>query len=436
MTDIKKLEIELMQSLKAAKVKHLDDKEAVDLLNTIKKLVKKRKLSEAASHYAALALVLEKNPSLSLQAARGYHKSGENDAAARWFLITANRYAQAFLAPKSLAALRIYLQLKPDDTEGAKRVYELCLKNGAKDINPPSMMLTDADRAGSKLLASDLFSAFDSANFDNLMKNLTYHKFTDGQVITKMGEQASSLFIIISGAISGYLTLNNKRTYLGDVTENNICGETAYFTGGRRTAEMISKGITEVFELPYSLLDEFKQNHPSFNQRIEELYKQRMLVKQLALTTLFEEVTAQCREWVASKMKPVALPAGETLITQNDSELDVYLVRSGKLAVTLNVDGTDHLVKTVETSGIVGETAIVANNRRTASVRTITNCILMKLDGKDFETLYAGSKPLQDILQKIKKQHIKETFDLMNSAKQVEGDDTCEVLIKDIWSHN
>ncbi len=434
MSEAKKLEKQLVLTLKKSLIRTISDTDAVEVLDKINKLTKKKKLLEAAAHYAALALIIEKDASLALQAARGYQKSNELDSSARWFLITAERYANTMETSKSVAALRMYSQLYPEDKKNPKRIYDLCLQHGSSVDNPPSILLDDADIAGNKLLASDFFKTLDSSHFDYLIKNLTFHKFNDGQVITKMGDTAASLYIVISGAVSGYLSLNNKRTYLGDIGENGICGETGYFTGGHRSAEMIAKGPTEVFELPYHLLDKFKTELPSFNQRIEKLYRCRMLVKQLALTPLFEGARANCREWIATRMKPYKVKAGTTIFTQGDKTLDVYLVRKGKLAVTMNIDGSERLIKTVETSGIVGETAIVANKRRTASVRAITDCVLMKLEGKDYETFYAGSEPIKKILKEIQKKHVGETLDLMRGVKRVEGDDTCEILIQETWS--
>ncbi len=430
----KKLEKQLVQALKKSAVRTLTDTAAIKFLANINKLQTKNKQRDAAAHYAALALVIEKNASLALQAAKGYQKAKAPDAASRWFLITAERYANSMETSKSVAALRMYSHLQPEDKSNPKRIYDLCLQHGANEDNPPSILVDDADIAGGKLLANDFFKTFDSSHFDDLLKNLTFHKFKDGHVITKMGEEASSLYIVISGAVSGYLRLNNKRTYLGEVDENGICGETAYFTGGLRTAEMIAKGDTEVFELPYHLLDRFKTELPSFNQKIEKLYRNRMLVKQLALTPLFEGVRAHCREWIATKMKPYKVKAGQTLFKQNDKSLDLYLVRCGKLSVCMDVAGTDRLIKTVETCGIVGETAIIANKRRTASVRAVTDCIVMKLESTDYETFYAGSEPIRNILKEIQKKQVYETFDLMRNIKHVEGDDTCEILIKDTWS--
>lgn len=429
----KALEKELIQSLRKENVRHVNDKSAIVFLKKVRALKQKNKHLEAATHSAALAAVVEKDAALALQAARSYQKVDDLDAAARWFLIAAERYANDMETSKSVAALRIYNQLNPEDKKNPKRIYEICLKHGADESNPPSILVSDVDIASSKLLASDFFETFDSSDFDQLLKSLTYHKLQDGDVITEMGDKASSLYIIISGNVSGYLTLKHKRTYLGDMGENSICGETAYFTGGKRTTEMLAKGETELFELPYTMLDEFKTELPSFNQRIEKMYRSRMLVKQLALTTLFEDVTAQCREWVAAKMKPTVLKKGKVLISQNEEVLDVYLLRKGKLLVTVNISGKQRLLKTIETGGIVGETAIVANKQRTATVTASTDCLLMRLDAKDYQTFYASSKPVQNILEQLKRRHLLETFDLMKNDKVIEGDETCEILIKEIW---
>ncbi len=437
--------INMVNSIKAEKVvssalahaviTNMDDKEAVEIVKKAKKLVQKKKFLEAAHQYGGLASKLHRDADIALLAAQTYQKANDEDSAARWLLQSAERYANDLHATKALAVLRIYLKLRPDDKENAKRVYEVCKQGGAID-KTPSIMLTDEDRAGSKLLASDLFSSFDSSHIDTLMKNLKYRKLKDKEVLNIMGEKATSLYIIISGAISGYLTLNNKRTYLGDVHEDDICGETAYFTGGRRTAELIANGETEIFELPYAMLDSFKSKFTVFNKSIEELYRTRMLVKQLALTPVFEAITADCRETLAKKMHPVKIKAGATLFKQDDSSLDLFLVRSGKLAITIEVKGEQRLLKTVETGAIIGEMAIAAGHKRTATIRAISDCILMRLKGEDYEDFHRNCPPLQQVLMSRKKQHVMETLDIMKNKQTTEGDDTCEVLIKNIWANN
>jgi CRP-like cAMP-binding protein len=433
MTDAIKAEKVVASTLANAVITSIDDKEATQIITKAKKLIQKKKFLEAAHQYGGLASKLHRDPDIALLAGQTYQRTDDEQSAARWLLQAAERYANDLHSSKALAVLRIYLKLRPDDKENAKRVYEVCKQGGATD-KTPSIMLTDEDRAGSKLLASDLFSSFDSNHMDELMKHLKYRKLENKEVLNVMGEKATSLYIIISGVISGFIVLKGKRTYLGDMHEDDICGETAYFTGGRRTAELVAKGQCEIFELPYAMLDHFKNKFSGFNQRIEELYRTRMLVKQLALTPVFEPVTADCREGLAKKMRAVKISAGATLFKQGDSSLDLYLVRSGKLAITINVNGEQRLLKIIETGSIVGEMAIAANHKRTATVRAIADCILMRLQGDDYEDFYKKCPPLQQVLQQQKKKHVRETLDIMKNKQTTEGDDTCEVLLKDIWS--
>lgn len=262
---------------------------------------------------------------------------------------------------------------------------------------------------------------------------MKYRQLGEKGVLVHMGDPANSLFFVVRGALDGYLTLNNRRTHLGTVKEGGICGETSYFTGGRRTTEIVAKERVELLELPYAILDSLKQNSPALNDHLEALYKSRMLVTQLTLTPVFEEMSAEFRQEVASKMEQVHISAGQTLFLEGDPSLDLYLVRTGKIAVNILVNGNERLLKAVETGGVVGEIAIAANGKRTATVRTVSDCTLMKLNSDDYSSLYQQSPALQKVLHKRKQIHVVETLDMIKGINMVEGDDTCELLLKDIW---
>lgn len=432
MQQAKALEKVLMEELKDFGVSSLQDKAVQIFLKTAQKLLMQQKLSEAANRYAALAMILgEENPNIALQAAQAYQKAGDVESAARWFLQAANDFTKHYPS-KAVAALRRYTQLKPDDVTNPYRIYKKC---GNEYLATESLLhgLSDEDRAGHRLVSSELFKTFGKSNFNALLQGLRYRKLKDKEVLSKMGDHAQTMFIVISGKLSGYLTFQNKRTYLGDIGEDDICGETAYFTGGRRTAEIVAKGETEVFELPYALLDKFQEDFSSFKQQIEEKYKSRILVKQLALTTVFAHVEAQLRDDVARKMTTVGLQAGDTLFKENESGIGLYVVRRGKLAVTIDVKGCETLVKTVETGGVVGEISMLTNGKRTATVRAMSDAVLMHLNEQDYRACFEKCPALQQTVQQLKQVQVKETLNLMKNSKAIDGDDTCSILLKNIW---
>ncbi|MDQ7003891.1 MAG: cyclic nucleotide-binding domain-containing protein [Ghiorsea sp.] len=433
MLESKFIEKQLIHSLRKENVCRMDDQAALNLLKKVRVLSQKGKGMEAATHYAALAAVIEQNAPLALHAARSYHKANDLDAAARWYLITAERYAHAMKTSQAVAALRVYRQLKPENKRIPQRIYDFCLQHGSGLENPPSILLGPADFAGSRLRESGFFKFSKNAYFDQFLKQLTYHKLQDGEHLRNMNSKASVLYMIISGSVSGYLTLQNKRMYLGNIGDDNLCGEIAYFTHVKHTEELVSQGVTEVFEIPYVVLDRYRAHFPSFNQSIHSIYQSRILTQQLALTRLFQSETAQQLHWVAAKMKPVAIEKDSVLMREGEAGFSLYLLCHGKLVVSVNVDKKERLLKILEGNSIVGEIAIMTNQKRTATVTAITDCVLMKLDAEYYQACCHQSQSIQAILKKIKEKHTLESTSLSKRNITDYDSGTDDTLMKAVW---
>ncbi|MES0372344.1 MAG: cyclic nucleotide-binding domain-containing protein [Mariprofundaceae bacterium] len=432
MTKLCELEEKIVQALKTAKANNLEHRDAISLQKKALKFAQKGKHEKAAAAYGALATIIQDNLDLPMRTARCYQKAYATEDAARWFIQAAERYASHNYPTQAIATLRIYHGLKPDDHQGPKRVYKLCRAQG-EPAETILQFLSSKDRAGQKLHANDLFSIFDDHIFDALLNKMKFRQLADKELLVQMGDVADSLFFVVRGALDGYLTFNNRRTHLGTVREGGVCGETSYFTGGRRTTEVIARERVELLELPYATLDALKQNSPALNHHLENLYKTRMLAKQLALTPLFEEMSAELRQNIATKMEQINIGAGQTLFMEGDPSLDLYLVRTGKIAINILINGSERLLKTVETGGIAGEVAIAANGKRTATVRTVSDCTLMKLGGVDYSGFYQQHPSLQQLVHERKQAHVVEALEMVKGINMVEGDDTCELLLKDIW---
>jgi len=426
------IEKTMLQALQKDDVTSVSDPSAAKLFKTARELSNKGKHEKAAPMFGALASLDENDFNFPLRAAQSYQKAELIDQAARWYFETTRRYANQHYASQAFATLRIYRNLKPNDVKGPKSIYHILRSQG--DTGDDILhLLSSKDQAAHKLRPNDLFACFDDQTFDNLLENMTYLKLYDGQKLTNMGDKASSLFFVLKGQVAGYVTLNGNKSHLGTVSAGDICGEVGYFTGGNRTTDMIAVGTTEVMELPYIMLDALKHKSPDLESHLEKLYRNRMLVTQLSISSVFGEVPIELREKVALKMTSVKLPAGQTLMRSDEFSMDCYLVRAGKLAINLLINGSERLLKTVETGGILGEMSIAVKGKRTATTRAVTDCILMKLNGDDYANFYKESPKLQEVIKKRKKLQMAETMEMVKGKHVVEGDDTCQILLKDIW---
>jgi len=65
-------------------------------------------------------------------------------------------------------------------------------------------------------------------------------------------------------------------------------------------------------------------------------------------------------------------------------------------------------------------------------VRAISDCQLAKLDSDRYQRLYDSSDMLQKMLQQRIKRQASTTGEFVRQLNMVE-DDTCELLLKDIW---
>jgi CRP/FNR family transcriptional regulator, cyclic AMP receptor protein len=79
----------------------------------------------------------------------------------------------------------------------------------------------------------------------------------------------------------------------------------------------------------------------------------------------------------------ITLEPGQELFKKGDAGRDMYVVRSGEIQV---IDGS-HVFETIGAGGIVGEMALVSDNSRSATVRAISESVVVPVDEERFVSL-------------------------------------------------
>jgi len=403
-----------------------------DVFHQARQAVSDAEYIKAALHYASLAQFMPRNQNLPMRAARSYQKANRNLDAARWYLEAAERYADMHQTTQAIATLRLYHEVAPDEHDGPKRIFELCRKKGDPGTGLFEF-LSPKEQAAQQLRAEDIFTSFDDAAFDVALDAMTTRQLHKGDVLARTGDKAQSIFIIVRGRVQVFLTLKGRRTELGYLGQGDICSVIPYFSGGRHASEAIAMESTSLLELPYPALDSLRQSSPEFRAKLDALYRKQIFIKQLALVPVFSKMDAKTRQECARHMTLVTFKAGETLFHEGDSNCDVYLVRSGSVAINLNINQQERLYKTMKTGALVGEINIATKGKRTATARAVSDCLLARLDCDIYQRLYEGSVMLQKILMQRINRQARETREFIRKLNMIEDGDTCELLLHDIW---
>jgi len=439
MASFHSVEKQIYQDKNLKNIEAPNDQNIKKLIVTAAKHTKQRQWADTAVIYAALAMRFSENANYALVAARKYRLANAIDDSARWFLIAAERFAKQMQSVKAISAVRIFEQLKPDaSSSNTAHILEMCkqsIRNEVSDYNNRASTTT-THHVSSMITDVDLFSAFGEEHVQELLESLTHRKLHRKEVLTKAGEPADCLYIVTNGSITAHVTGNNVRRDLGSIHNHAVFGIIGYFTGGGRSADSIAHGDAEVLELSYNKLDIFKANIPGFSQKLDALYENHLLCHHLAVSDVFANESLAIRKEVSEKIRPVYISEGQILFHEGDETRDVYLVRSGELAVSLSVKDSEHFNKVVVSGGFVGETAIATNNRRTATVRALTDCVLMKLDAIDYAAVYLESESLQNTIKEMRNIQANEAINIMKTVRLIKGGTYNEQLAAAYWERN
>jgi len=119
-------------------------------------------------------------------------------------------------------------------------------------------------------------------------------------------------------------------------------------------------------------------------QPLDKIPLLRLAFKGLADNELQEMATAT---------RFCAYPPNHVLCREGAYEEVFYIIADGNAAISKNISEQDgeRILRVASKGDLVGEMALIQNVPRSATVRTTTNCTVLEMDKKDFETLLSRS---------------------------------------------
>jgi len=103
---------------------------------------------------------------------------------------------------------------------------------------------------------------------------------------------------------------------------------------------------------------------------------------------IFSSLSPEEISRVRPLMKRHEVPDGWILFREGDEGRLMYIILSGRVAISIHTaDGEDVEVSQVGEGSFFGEMSILEKDARSATCRTIADCVLLSLDGRSFNKL-------------------------------------------------
>lgn len=213
-----------------------------------------------------------------------------------------------------------------------------------------------------------------------------------GAVIVHEGELGDQLFIVESGIAEVTTEREGKRCVLATVGAGEVFGELALLASNKlRQATVTAQTPMTLWCLKAAEFERVLATEPDFGEAIRAASKELLVAKFLKQASPFATLSPSRIKDLSHRLKHHQIAADEIIVHEGSHENDAcYLIRSGSVEVLVNdLTGKARQVATLGPGALFGESALLTEAPRNATVRSLEKCELLALRRADLLAVLA-----------------------------------------------
>jgi CRP-like cAMP-binding protein len=107
-----------------------------------------------------------------------------------------------------------------------------------------------------------------------------------------------------------------------------------------------------------------------------------MLEQQLKAEPIFQRLSPRHLALIETLSKKESLPAGTIILKEGEVSLEFYLLLKGDVEIVkTSLEGLEHRIRILKPGELIGELAFIEETARSATVRTLTETEVLRIDG-------------------------------------------------------
>lgn len=219
-------------------------------------------------------------------------------------------------------------------------------------------------------------------------------RFRAGQAVCRQGDSDRSLYIVLDGKLGIAKSFENRRRkVVAILSPGAVFGETAFFFGHLRTADVVAMDDCRLLEIP------FLPSMQNLDISTSEEFQFRVwLLQALSGNSMLKELPSEAMDTLIFAGARKKFRAGEAVFTEGAPATTCYFIAQGRVSVVQQ----GRKISELGAGEAFGEIALLkASSRRTASVVADSDVLCMELDVDSFWALLASRLPLGAEIERL-----------------------------------
>lgn len=254
-------------------------------------------------------------------------------------------------------------------------------------------MLSDA-RAIKALKKLPLLQSIDKDLWETLSPHISFMTLAEGGTLFDAGRSSQNLYMVLDGELALYIPYNDtgETFFLQSRYKGNTAGDFAVLNGGVHLVTAVAVKKSRIAMFPRFAFEKLTDIDSGILAHVYDVAAElsRRVTLAGAYLELFGDLSHATMDALLEKTTIQHYHSGQTLFNEGDSPDGLYVVVSGKLIVeTITSVGEVRRIAEVQAPETVGELALLADTKRSATVIAARESTVALLGRADFDALIA-----------------------------------------------
>jgi Fe-S-cluster-containing hydrogenase component 2/thioredoxin reductase len=242
-----------------------------------------------------------------------------------------------------------------------------------------------------------------------------------GDFVFEYNDYTTTFFSILEGEVQVQIDPKDP-TQLIPLRQGQFFGEMSLISGRRRSATVVAGANCVLIETPRRSMNKLIASVESVKRTIDETFLMRAIQAQVAPDTAIEQLTDLVHSATIETFN-----ANEVIFKEGDPGDSLHLIRVGSVTASRNIGEREVVMAYIPAGHYVGETALLSDAPRSATIRAAVRTETVRLEGQSFKELIERSPELRRQVQDKIQDHVARDIEM---STQPDTGDVISFLIQ------